>query len=185
MYVKETHPNKNLPQPSTFEERIELYEEYKGKYNITIPALIDRMDNRWKELYDPGPTSCTLVDIRGIVVYTVQFIMFSGYSTIEKEINKLLKVTEEQLTSINYNQQGNTTALFSIERVSPDCFSIIISSEGRHEVDIFNMQGMNIFSRKGYGSTEFPFNTPVSTGKYLFKITAGNETVIKPVIISK
>ena len=47
------------------------------------------------------------------------------------------------------------------------------------------MQGINIFSRNGYGGTEFPFNTPVSAGKYLFKITAGNETVIKPVIISK
>ncbi len=68
VYVKETHPNAQTPQPRTFEERIELYEQYQAEYNMTIPVLIDDMENSWKKVYLPGPTGCVLINIKGVVI---------------------------------------------------------------------------------------------------------------------
>ncbi len=185
VYVKETHPNSTTPQPKTFEERIAFYEKYASKYNMTIPALIDQMDNRWKNLYDPGPTSCTLIDIRGIVVYTHQFIMSGGYSTIESKTDALLSKTEEQLTLISHTQQSAEASPFLVKRISSDRYSIVISSPGPHDVSVFNLQGVSVFSRKGYGGTEFPFNTPVSAGKYLIRVKTEDKTVIRPITVNK
>lgn len=181
VYVKETHPDM-ASQPESFEERIQLYEEYQNEYNMTIPALIDDMQNTWKELYMPGPTSCTLIDIRGIVVYTIQFIMSGGYDGIDNEIAKLLSSMEDY-TSVSYNDMNSTSAAFSIKQSNTGTFSVLIPEEGTHCVEIYNMRGTRILSKNGYGTAVYDFKEPISAGKYLIRIMTDKQTVVKPVII--
>lgn len=185
VYVKETHPDMHPDgQAESFEERIEMYEEYRAKYNMTVPALIDDMQNTWKELYLPGPTSCTLIDIRGIVVYTIQFIMGSGYSGIEKEIEKLLSSMEDY-TSVSHNAINTTPAAFSIRQLNSNTFSVFIPNEGFHSVEVFNMRGTRILSMDGYGTTAYDFKEPISAGKYLIRIMTDKQTIVKPMIMRK
>ncbi len=184
VYVKETHPDMNF-QPKTFEERIELYREYQQEYDMTIPTLIDNMKNEWLELYKPGPTGCILIDKRGIVIYTIQFVMSANsYSTIDNEVSKLLGTNDQNfiVSDKNINTFNNS---FSINQSNNGRFSVIIPSKGSQSVEIFNVRGAQIFSASGFGSTEYHINKFISAGKYLFRIITDNQTIVKPVILNK
>jgi hypothetical protein len=184
VYVKETHPGMNF-QPRTFEERIQLYKEYQQEYGMTIPTLVDNMKNEWLELYAPGPTGCILIDKRGIVVYTIQFVMSgNSYNTIDNEVSKLLGLIDQYsfIPDKNSNTLENS---FSINQSTSGRISVIIPSGEPQTVEIFNMRGTQIFSGSGFGSTEYHINKFMSAGKYVFRIITGNRTIIKPVILHK
>ncbi len=185
VYVKETHPNAQTPQPTTFAERIKLYEKYQGEYNMTIPALIDDMENSWKKVYLPGPTGCVLINIKGIVVYTIQFIMSNKYSTIESQADKLLNEMENNLTLIDYSNGTAAHSSFTVKQFPSGVFSIGVPSEGSHSIEIFNLQGSSVISRRGYGNATYNFNSTVSAGKYLIRLDTQKQTVVKPIVIGE
>lgn len=186
VYVKETHPDMHPDgQPETFEERIEMYEYYKEEHNITIPVLIDDMQNTWKKLYLPGPTGCILIDIRGIVVYTIQFIMSgNSYSTIDNEIGKLLKATEDY-TSIPYENNAPDISSYSITQLNKGTFSIGLPAEESYSVEIFNLQGARLLSRSSCGTGIFNLNDFFSAGKYFIRINTKDQAIVKPLIIGQ
>jgi len=184
VYVKETHPDMNF-QPKTFEERIQLYEEYQQEYGMTIPALIDNMKNEWLNLYKPGPTGCILIDKRGIVIYTIQFVMSAGsYSTIDNEVSKLLDAIDQN-TAIQNNDLTTAGNSFSITQSTGGGLSIVIPNTGSNSVEVFSVRGSQIFSGNGIGSTTYTINEPMTPGKYLFRIKSDHKTIIKPMIIHR
>lgn len=172
-------------QPATFEERLQLYREYQQEYNMTVPTLVDNMKNEWLELYNPGPTGCILIDKRGIVVYTIQFVMSgNSYNTIDNEVSKLLG-TIDQYTHIPDQITEFAGKSFSISQAQSGRISIIIPSSGSQSVDIFNMRGKRVFSGSGFGSTEYHINKFISVGKYVLRIFSDNQTLIQPVTLHK
>ena len=184
VYVKETHPDMNF-QPKTFEERVQLYEDYQQEYNMTIPALIDNMKNEWLNLYKPGPTGCILIDKRGIVIYTIQFVMSANsYSTIDNEVTKLLDAIDQNTLAQN-NDNNTTDNSFSISQSTGGRLSIVIPNAGLNSVEVFSVRGSQIFSGQGSGSSTYTINEPMTPGKYLFRIKSDNQIIVKPMIISK
>ncbi len=184
VYVKETHPDMNF-QPKTFEQRLQLYEEYQQEYGMTIPTLIDNMKNEWLNLYKPGPTGCVLIDKRGIVIFTIQFVMSANsYSTIDNEVSKLLNAIDQN--TLTQNNDSNTPGnSFSISQSNSGRFSVITPTMEPHSVEVFSVRGARIFSSKGFGSTTYTINEPFSTGKYLFRIKSNNQVIVKPMILHK
>ncbi len=185
VYVKETHPNDKTPQPRTFEERIALYEQYQSEYSMTIPALIDDMENSWKKKYLPGPTGCILINIKGIVVYTIQFIMGNSYGEIEAEADKLLKDTEDNFTLIDYSKSVAAHSSFMVKQFPSGCFSVNVPAEGSHRVELFNLHGSRILSRSGFGKATYDFNNRFSAGKYMIRINTQKQISVKPIVIGE
>lgn len=184
VYVKETHPDMNF-QPNTFEQRLQLYEDYQQEYDMTIPALIDNMKNEWLNLYKPGPTGCVLIDKRGIVIFTIQFVMSaSSYSTIDSEVSKLLDAIDQN-TLIQNNDMNTAGNSFSITQSNSGRFSIVIPNTGSHSVEVFSVRGSRIFSSRGFGSTTYTINKPISPGEYLFRIKSDNQIIVKPMILHR
>ena len=184
VYVKETHPDMNF-QPKTFEERLQLYEEYQQEYGMTIPTLIDNMKNEWLNLYKPGPTGCILIDKRGIVIYTIQFVMSANsYSTIDNEVTKLLDAIDQN-TIIQDNDMNTAGNSFSITQSTSGRLSIVFPNTGSNSVEVFSVRGSQIYSGKGSGSTTYTINEPITPGKYLFRVKSDNKTFVKPTILNR
>ncbi len=69
VYIREAHPNKQYPQPKTLKERVGIAETMCSKLDISIPTLIDKIDNKVGGAYSGWPDRLYLVDAKGIVAY--------------------------------------------------------------------------------------------------------------------
>jgi hypothetical protein len=73
VYIREAHPdmekNKfNIPQPKTLEARRKVAKEFAEALKLTIPLLVDSMDNAVGKAYAGWPDRVYVIDGDGKVV---------------------------------------------------------------------------------------------------------------------
>ncbi len=178
VYVKETHPDMNF-QPSTFEQRIELYREYQNKYDMTIPVLIDNMKNEWLNLYKPGPTGCVLIDKRGIVVYTIQFVMSANsYNTIDREVAKLVN-EYEPYSYTNGSDYTPASEPLVVTRLNNSIISVAFPSNQVGSMKVYSILGRLVATQQGQGTMLFTPQPVLSKGRFLLKISTSNQKLTR------
>ena len=81
VYIREAHPTDGrqvgvnereailIKQPTTFEERLAVAKEMCTKLDISIPGVIDGMDNKVNEAYSAWPDRLYLVGKDGKIAY--------------------------------------------------------------------------------------------------------------------
>ena len=68
IYIREAHPNDEIKQPKTWEERKELASNFVTEMNLSIPTLIDGIDNETESNYKGWPDRMYIVDKDGKVM---------------------------------------------------------------------------------------------------------------------
>ena len=72
LYVREAHPNqmrwRDVDQPTTYEERLQLVNATCSEDHLKIPVLIDNMDNTVRTAYGRLPNSAVIIGKDGIIV---------------------------------------------------------------------------------------------------------------------
>ena len=69
VYIREAHPNREYPQPKTFDERVGIADTMCSKLEISIPTLIDGMENKTGTAYAGFPDRIYLVGRDGKIAY--------------------------------------------------------------------------------------------------------------------
>ncbi|MCH8830208.1 MAG: hypothetical protein IID45_11585, partial [Planctomycetes bacterium] len=69
VYVREAHPNKQYPQPKTYTQRLGHAKTMCEKLEISIPTLIDKLDNKVSVAYAGAPDRLYLIGRDGKVAY--------------------------------------------------------------------------------------------------------------------
>ena len=81
VYIREAHPTDGrqssaneregilFEQPTTFEERLDVAKQMCTKLDISIPGVIDEMDNKVNEAYSAAPDRLYLVSKEGKIAY--------------------------------------------------------------------------------------------------------------------
>ena len=81
VYIREAHPTDGwqsraneregilIKQPTTFEERLDVAKQMCTKLDISIPGVIDGMDNKVNQAYSAAPDRLYLVSKDGNVAY--------------------------------------------------------------------------------------------------------------------
>ena len=84
MYIREAHPSdgrqtrQNIRdrviyrQPKTFAERVKVASACHDSLKMTIPTVVDRMDNAVNKAYSGAPDRLCVVDVDGKVAYYSQ-----------------------------------------------------------------------------------------------------------------
>jgi hypothetical protein len=75
VYIREAHPdmekNKfNIPQPKTLEERQKVAKEFAEALKLTVPLLVDSMDDAVGKAYAASPDRLYVIDAEGKVSLT-------------------------------------------------------------------------------------------------------------------
>lgn len=188
VYIKEAHPDMNPinpgQQPTKFEERLALYEYYVKDKKMTLPGLVDSMDNKMKgEFWESRATSCYLIGIDGKIKYVINFITQpSSYPQIDTEVKKALD--EIQTGLLPDNKLIKKIPLKQLY-YSNGKLSTIIPDEGKHRFDVITSNGRYVISHTGYGARTYTIFESIASGLYLIRISTDKQTLIKPVIIGK
>ncbi len=69
VYIREAHPNEEYPQPTTFDQRVDIADAMCTQLEISIPTLIDNIDNKVGEMYEGWPDRMYLVSRDGTIAY--------------------------------------------------------------------------------------------------------------------
>ncbi len=69
VYIREAHPNQQYPQPTTFEQRVGIADSMCTQLDISIPTLIDNIDNKVGEMYQGWPDRLYLVGRNGTIAF--------------------------------------------------------------------------------------------------------------------
>jgi len=79
VYISEAHPsdspraragsNKNVLDPTTFEQRVKLAETTRTHLKLTVPVLIDGMDDKVAAAYAAHPDRLYIVGTDGKIAY--------------------------------------------------------------------------------------------------------------------
>lgn len=71
VYQKEPHPGqlafKDVAQPETLEQRIELAKKMKEEYELPMPVLVDSMEDQSRALFSDLPSPAFVIDSEGII----------------------------------------------------------------------------------------------------------------------
>ena len=72
MYIREAHPNEaknkfNIPQPKEMEERRKVAREFADTLKLSIPVLVDTMDDAVGKAYAAWPDRLYVIDADGKV----------------------------------------------------------------------------------------------------------------------
>ena len=106
VYIKEAHPSDGwksksnervgitLTQPTSFEERVKAASQCCGALELTIPMVVDGMDNRVGEAYSGFPDRLYLIDRNGKVALKSGRGPF-GFIPAELEQSLILLLMEE------------------------------------------------------------------------------------------
>jgi hypothetical protein len=70
IYLREAHPNEgknkfNIPQPQTLEERRKVAREFANQLKLTLPVLVDTIDDRANQHYAGWPDRLYVIDAEG------------------------------------------------------------------------------------------------------------------------
>ncbi len=74
VYIREVHPNRvingeKIPQPTTYQQRVGVATTMCTKLEISIPTVIDGMDNKVSTLYAGFPDRLYLVGRDGKIAF--------------------------------------------------------------------------------------------------------------------
>lgn len=78
LYIREAHPTdgwalpKNrfeITDPKTLEERRKVAKEFAAQLKVSIPILVDTMDDKVEKIYAGWPDRLYIVDRRGAIVH--------------------------------------------------------------------------------------------------------------------
>ncbi|GIW81561.1 MAG: hypothetical protein KatS3mg105_3368 [Gemmatales bacterium] len=69
VYIREAHPNSRIPQPSKLEQRVDIAKTMCQQLKLSLPTLIDGMDNKTGIAYGGFPDRLYLVGKDGRIVY--------------------------------------------------------------------------------------------------------------------
>jgi hypothetical protein len=72
VYVREAHPNQpknkfNIPQPKDLEERRKVAKEFAEVLKLSVPVLVDAMDDQVGKAYAAWPDRLYVIDATGNV----------------------------------------------------------------------------------------------------------------------
>lgn len=70
VYIREAHPNEprnkfQIPQPKTLEERQEVAADFAAALKLTLPVLVDSMDDQAGTPYAGWPDRVYIIDAEG------------------------------------------------------------------------------------------------------------------------
>ena len=69
VYIREAHPNDDHPQPIDFEQRASHAKEMCGALELSIPTVIDNLDNKVGNAYAGFPDRLYLIGKDGNIAY--------------------------------------------------------------------------------------------------------------------
>ncbi len=69
IYIREAHPNSQFPQPTTYKQRIGIADTMCSKLEISIPTLIDGIDNKVGSAYSGFPDRLYLIGVDGKIAF--------------------------------------------------------------------------------------------------------------------
>ncbi len=69
VYIREAHPNTQYPQPTTYDQRVGIADSMCSDLKISIPTLIDGIDNKVGSAYSGFPDRMYLIGVDGKVKY--------------------------------------------------------------------------------------------------------------------
>ena len=97
VYIREAHPNNQYPQPATYDQRLGIAKTMCSELEISIPTLIDGIDNKVGSAYSGFPDRIYFVGRDGKIAYKGARGPF-GFkpSELEKVIVKELKNVETE-----------------------------------------------------------------------------------------
>ena len=97
VYIREAHPNQQYPQPTTYNQRTGHAKTFCGTLEVSIPTLIDGMDNKVGVEYAGFPDRIYFVGRDGKIAYKGGRGPFGFRPTeLEKVIAKELKKAETE-----------------------------------------------------------------------------------------
>lgn len=69
LYVRECHPGEKIPQPRTFEQKVEYARRLREDHGIPWTVAVDDLEGTLHRQLDSKPSAAYLVDPRGVVVF--------------------------------------------------------------------------------------------------------------------
>ena len=69
IYIREAHPGGEIEQPDTWDKRKEIAGDFIAETGISIPTLIDSIDNKTENDYKSWPDRIYIVGEDGKVIY--------------------------------------------------------------------------------------------------------------------
>ncbi len=160
VYIHEAHPGENnsqypefaqFDQPTTLEERIEIFEFYRSYIpskplvsgdTIIIPALIDYINKEWENKYSKMPTTGWVIGFDGTIKESTGFLTNSAYVD-----NMDDAIADELATAINTPK--NKTGYSSITPYQVTKNKIVINGLSGKNVSYSLYQVNGILLQKG------------------------------------
>lgn len=158
VYIWEAHPGDPNPNPTTFAQRIDNYEDYKNEKNMTMPCLIDSIgcpfadDNFWNS----QPTTFYLIGVDKTIVGVYDFMLSTGYyPRIDDDIAEALQdVTEDneaptvEVTAPTTGESINPGTEYDIEYTAADDNKVVevalyFSSDNGSTYELIDSGGAN------------------------------------------
>lgn len=69
VYVREAHPGENIPEHTSFPQKVSLAERCKQEDEITVPVLVDSLNGQLHRDYGLLPNMIYVINRQGIIVY--------------------------------------------------------------------------------------------------------------------
>jgi hypothetical protein len=186
VYIQEAHPDQNpygYGEPKTFDERIKLLERYRNDKKMTVPILVDNMQDSWKALYTSRPTSCILIDIDGKVVYTIDFILANNqYPNIDKAVGDLLAKTNCNVPTLLPVIKPKTHHN-PIITLTKNSVYFQIPENKPYTVALFSVMGQCLFLRETATAGTFTARQRLPAGSYIAKIRNEQQTWMRAVTV--
>jgi hypothetical protein len=102
VYVRETHPTDgwnlgvDVKQPTTYEERVSVAQQFYKKVTPTLPVLVDEMNDPAGHAYSGMPSRLYVIDTQGIVAFKNGRGPF-GFKTGEMEQALVMTLLDQTL----------------------------------------------------------------------------------------
>ncbi len=203
VYVFEAHPQtsmeglnfRDIKAARTMDEKIKNYELYindhkgYGECKVTIPGLLDNMNETWRKnrTYGSYYTSIWVINKQGKFEYTVYFAhptYPAGDRNCYKHLEPCLDTLASQTPIVQdfKNMKIASTISYTKEQ---NKISLVIPDEGRHEIQLISLQGKQYYIQRGVGSQQYTIPKPLSAGKYLLRVITDKQSVTIPTLMYK
>jgi len=117
VYQKEPHPGqlafKDVAQPESFEERVELAKRMKLEYELPMTILVDSMEDQSRELLSDLPSPAFIINGKGVIVQKFPWadadLIGPAVAKLPKQEEQVEKKDSSETEQIKANGTGLTT----------------------------------------------------------------------------
>ncbi len=88
VYVREAHPGERYPQPATIDDKRSNALDFKNKYDVDVPVIIDDLDGPLHKILDIKPNSVHLMNANGKIL--LQSLWAGDTKIIRDAINQVV-----------------------------------------------------------------------------------------------